>query len=179
MEPSTTNEIVSDELIKELTTKVSEKISKDVVSAIDSAQREIIDCWLDEYVKNFEDQMFNRVFKFIKGDKWSQFKDKYDAAELRAQIYREHKEEIDKQLTEQIVEENLHKYLNHFFAGTHQTGWRYLPMAEKLAAWVLDRIKDSEQLRTSIETEAIRRAERAENMVEQLKERLNRISDIA
>lgn len=172
------DDIIPDELIKTLTVKVTEKISKDVVSQIDSAARDTIDCWLDEYVKNFEDEMFNRVFKFINGDRWSKFKDKYNAADLRALIYKEHKDELDKMITDQVVEENIHRYLGHFFADSHKTGWQYKPMEALLYKWMIARYPDSEQLRAIITDEAVKENVRLKDEVRRLKERLDEIGNL-
>ncbi len=66
-----------------------------------------VESYLYEHHMNFQDSIFDEVFRFICGAQFStRWNKKYQAKDLRAKIFEEHKEEIIAQIPQDLVDAN-------------------------------------------------------------------------
>lgn len=97
---------VVEELVKKVLDKITKKITKQFNDVIITSFYSTMEDYLSEHHSNFEDRIIEDAFNYICGTGWGRFKDRPGADKLRCWIYQHHKGEIEKQLGEQIFEEN-------------------------------------------------------------------------
>lgn len=177
-ENETLKTIATEEQIAQLAEKTSKVVlDKAIADLTDSFYREI-NYYLHEHHSNYEDQIFDEVFKFIAGAKWSRFKDKYEATQLRAEIYKTHKGEIDQLLTTQVVEEEIKRYFNLFLSDEHKTNWRYRDLENAVANWLYSNI-NKPQMQSLFENKLVVENKRLHEHNIYLQERLNEIANLS
>lgn len=175
---------MNDDLKTIISDKDCEKVAKKILDkTVENFTKELNDHFYDEtreylyeHHANFQDRIFNEVFIFICGKGYTQYKDRYDATLLRANIYKENKEDFDKMITDQIMKENVHKYFELYFANDHKTNWEYKDLEKTIINWLFNNYETSifnEKMPEKFKTEIGNLKKR----IEYLNEKLQKIED--
>lgn len=177
METIILKSIATEEQVADLAEKTYKVILEKAIADLTDEFYRGINNYLSDHHQNYQDQIFDEVFKFIAGAKWSRFKDIYEASQLRAEIYKAHKEEIDTQITQQVVEEEIKRYFGIFLSDEHKTGWKYRDLEKAVADWIYKNINNP-QMQKLIDAKLTEENRRLKEQNNYLQKRLNDIADI-
>jgi len=166
--------ILSNDEVKKLASDVLDETSARLIERINDKFYDVIEYYLDDHHAEYVDKIFNEVFSFICGCKWSKYRDKYDAQKLRANLYRENKEDIDKLMLPQLVEEEIKRYFGLFLSDEEVTDWRYRDLEIAVTKWIYDNFDSKfSKLKKLLQEKIIKENEWLQKEIKELKERLS------
>ncbi len=134
--------------------------------------------FLYEHTDNYQDTVMKEAMDLIIGKKWARYRDNYNLKELRVRIYKEHKEEFDKRITEQVIDTEIKRYFNLFLTDEDETGWRYVDLENKIVEWICDNYKKSKKLKQLVPKGLTKRNEILQRKIISLQNRLNEIQEL-
>ena len=170
--------ILSNEEVKKLALEVLDETSTKLIERINDKFYSVIEYYLDDHHAEYVDKIFNEVFRFICGSKWSKYRDTYDAKKLRANLYKENKEDIDKLMMPQLVEEEIKRYFRLFLSDEEVTDWRYRDLEIAVTKWIYDNFDNKfSKLKKLLPEKIIKENERMQRKVDELGEELSEIKD--
>ena len=181
MEKENLRSILSEEKVDAIATDVLSKVSEKLTDQLGHNFYSKIREYLWEHHDNFLDEIFEEAFKLICGKKWNKFRDRgFDSAMLRARLYEIHREDINKLMTEQLIEENIKRYFGLFLLDEEVTGWRYTKLEEKIVDWIYCNYNAKlSKLKKLMPKKLIKENEGLREQINRLESRLRDIEDLA
>lgn len=133
--------------------------------------------YLYEIMENNKENIMEEALNLIIGKQWAKYRDKYNMKELRARIYKENKEDINKDITEQVVQNEIKRYFNLFLSDGEKTDWRYKDLENKIIDWIYNNYNQI-KIKDKIPEKFIKENERLKKEVERLNLILEEIKNI-
>ncbi len=168
--------ILSNEEVKKLASDVLDETSTKLIEKINEKFYSVIEYYLDDHHAEYVDKIFNEVFRFICGGKWTKYRDRYDAKKLRANLYKENKKDIDDLMTKQLVEEEIRRYFGLFLSDEEVTDWRFKDLEIAVTKWIYDNFNSKfSKLKKLLPEKIIKKNEWLQKEVKKLKDELGEI----
>ena len=162
---------IAEDILKQTFKKAIEQLMADFYKTCSSH--------LYEHENNYRNKIMSEALDLIIGKKWARYRDDYDMAKLRAKLYKEHKEEFDKKITEQVVENEIKRFFNIFLTDEERTGWRYRELEKRVTDWIYKNYDKSKILKKKIPEKFIKENERLREEISTLKNQLLEIKDLS
>lgn len=128
--------IATEEQITELGKKILDKMLEEHLEKLNGNFYDVLQEYLYEHHMNFKDSIIDEVFNLI-SDKWSKFTWKGDADTVRAKIYEANKQAIDKEITEQVVIQQISKFFGGYIGERETTSFRHSDLERKITEWII------------------------------------------
>ncbi len=168
--------ILSNEEVKKLASDILDETNVQLIDKINDKFYSVIEYYLDDHHAEYVDKIFNEVFRFICGGKWTKYRDKYDAKKLRANLYKENKKDIDDLMTKQLVEEEIKRYFGLFLSDEEEADWRYQDLEIAVTKWIYDNFNSKfSKLKKLLPEKIIKENEWLQKEVKELKAELAEI----
>lgn len=142
MENTEIKSIATESEVTELGKKILDKLMEEHLSKLSSNFHDVLEGYLYEHHMNFKDSIINEVFNLI-SDKWSKFSWKGDADTVRAKIYEANKQAIDKEITEQVVTQQISKFFGGYIGEREVTSFRHDNLERKITEWIINNYNSS------------------------------------
>lgn len=132
---------------------------------------------LYKHSNSYRDKIMQEALDLIIGKSWAKYRNDYDMKELRDRIYKEHKDEFDKKITSEVVEEEIHRYFNLMLTDSEKTGWQNIPFEEKVISWICNNYEKSKILQEKLPQELLKKNKEQKEAIASLIKRLEDIEN--
>lgn len=158
-------------LLQKTTDKMLEQVSHDFYDSMSEH--------LYEHSNNYRDKIMEEAFELIIGKQWAnKYRDKYETKQLRARIFEEHKDDIKKDITEQVVENEIKRYFGLFLTDEEKTDWKYRDLERSVIDWIYNNYSKSKILKEKLPEKLIKENESLKEEVKRLNDRILEINDL-
>lgn len=151
-------------------------LEKTFTKAIEQLRRDFYhetENYIFETHQNIVENIMKEALDLIIWKQRAKYRNKFEMAELRARLYEEHKEDLDKDITEQVIDEWLSRILWVYVL--HKTTRHARDLNNNLIKWIYNNLHN-EELRKLVNDNVLLENKKLQDTVKRQREKLNEIN---